>query len=179
MHCLICLRNRLRYCATCSLPTCLFINNSLSIALLSFFKLSDVVIWTPARFTPSNDPSDKVDADNNGYRFIGIQDRSSESNQFITLLLLVSVRRRWSRQRGGLIVYRWSFFSFYSGTDLSCYLSERRFFLQTHVSWLRVVKALLEFRISLLIISQGAKNRYNAFFTYFSLGDFTFSISAQ
>ena len=51
--------------------------------------------------------------------------------------------------------------------------------LPTHVSWLKVVNARLEFRISLLIISQRAKNRKKAFFTCFSLGDLTFSITAQ
>ena len=105
-------------------------------------------------------------------------------------LALFSVRRQWRRQRSGLIVYQayFFFFSFYlslffiPGVISAATYPIAELFLPTHVSWLRIVNARLEFRKSYLLISQGAKNRSAKkmqFFTLFSLGYLTFSLTAQ
>ena len=120
-------------------------------------------------------------------RTVFFLDYPSPSLLLLATYILFSQRAAtWRRQRGWLMVYRPSFFcSFFFLFFIPELISAVTYpiaelFLPTHVSWPRVVNVLLEFRLSFLIISQGAKYRKKMhFFTCFSLGDFTFSITAQ
>ena len=78
----------------------------------------------------------------------------------------------WRCQRGWLIVYRWSFFLSFFIPELISAVSYKsaELFLPTHVSWLRVVNARLEFRLYICIISQGAKNAQKCIFHVFFTG---------
>ena len=89
----------------------------------------------------------------------------------------------WRRQRGWLMVYRpsFSFFLFfYSGTDLSRYLSDRRiFFTDTRVMTLGCKRRSWISNILLTYFTGWNKPLKMPFFTCFLLGDLTFSIAAR
>ena len=103
-------------------------------------------------------------------------------------IYLVSAQATWRRQRGWLIVYLWSFLSFfisififfYPGTDLSRNLSDRRnFFTDTSVMTQGCQRGSWISKILLTYFIGWKKPLKKHFFTCFSLGDLTFSIVAQ
>ena len=71
------------------------------------------------------------------------------------------------------------FIYFYSSSNLSCYSSDLRDNFTKHVQCLGISNTFVRFQICYVLFLQDAKNRKKLHFHLFSLGDRTFSTTAQ